>query len=93
MSEKQDQIIQLLKEIRDIQLESSKRAQELIAREKKKSEDYAASLLKHKERQDAYDLSQVKHKKEMYKVGIALQLFLGIIAICAIIGLVLLIRR
>lgn len=93
MSEKEDQIIQLLKEIRDIGLESSKRAQEVAASAKKQSEDYAASLLKHQERQDACDLSQVKHKKEMFKAGIALKLFLGIIAICSVIRLVLLIGR
>jgi len=84
MSEKEDQIIQLLKEIRDIELESSKRAQEVAASAKKQSDDYAASLLRQEERTKAYDQSQAQHKKKTYIASVALYLFLGIIAACSV---------
>lgn len=86
MSEKEDQIIQLLKEIRDNQVESYKCA-------KKQQEDYSASLLKHEERVKADEKYQALHKKRMYLAGVAFNLFLGIIAICSVLRLVLLFGR
>ena len=86
MSEKEDQIIQLLKEIRDNQIESAKRAQECAESAKKQYEDYAASL-------KTYDQSQAQQKKKTYIASVAVYLFLGIIAICSVLRVVFLIGR
>ena len=93
MSEKEDQIIQLLKEIRDIELESSKRAQEVAASAKKQSEDYATSLIRQEERAKIYDQEQIQHKKRMRLAGIVFNAFFGIIAVCSVLRLVLLIGK